>query len=126
MPIIQRQSTSEPYISGLQGQTHDMNQQVNTPQYQNIMAGVPLGFIPMNTVSETSQTNDSSFQAQISNTGYMDVDMSMGVETGGININAANPNLWWDQSFEVIPAEQYGYSYTGGYQAPQGDSYYLV
>jgi hypothetical protein len=130
IPIHTRQNPQQMYWSGKEPQSHNL-QGLNLPQHQDALVGAPLGLMPINQSSESTQAAEQNFQGQISGMGYISTGMSMNLGMGidNMDLDAANANFWWDQPFEDIPVDHYNIwsteSYQNqGYMVPDINGYY--
>lgn len=128
MRVPAEHDNSQMYWSGGQTRVRDANQGANSSQHDGMMSPhAPFPFRPANSVGQNVRGSETgsvpSLQTQTPDMGYMGVDISMGIDNMDLDTSAMS--LWWDQPFEAIPAQQYGWWQSGeGYEAPAGDSFY--
>ncbi len=114
MPIHPRHLVPPMYWSGQEQQPHETK-----PQYYAALAGATSSFAPMTLVTTGGQTSGSFYQSQMGRVGH--IDKGMGVENMDLDAVSA---YWWDQAFEEIAIDQYGFYYDPGYQAVAGEGHY--
>lgn len=88
-------------------------------QYHCNLVGQNATFAPITSAVVGTQGRESIYQTDT----IQRADRGVGVE--GVDFDTLSA-YWWDQSFEQIATDQYGFYYDPGYQAVSGQGYYRM
>ena len=125
IPGHAEQDNPQMYWSDVPPQGYDANQGAISSQHDDMLSHNTLfGYRPSRPEDQhirgAESTSEQSFQNPVPDMGYMGVDISMGIDS--MDLDTSGSNLWWDQPFEAIPTDKYGWwPAGGGYEVPRRD-----